>query len=117
MIRNFRSLEGAELGREMARLTDNAEPAARLKVPEIPPRCASCALRAGRHLANQSPATLLDVTKCILGNIPFYCHEPHREGELCSGWAMLMLTKTDEEPITVDWDFIGCPRTVLDPDC
>ena len=70
MIRNFRTPTGAELGRELARLADNAEPAARLKVPQLPPRCASCALRAGRHLANQSPATQLDVVKCLLEKIP-----------------------------------------------
>lgn len=103
MQRNFRSPEGAELGRELARLTDNAEPAARLKVPELPPRCASCALRAGRHLPNQSPVTLLNLTKCLLENMPFECHV--REGELCSGWAMLMLAKTDSEPVEVPWDF------------
>jgi len=105
MIRNFRTPEGAELGRELARLADNAEPAARLKVPELPPRCASCALRAGRHLANQSPTTLLNLIKCLLENIPFECHEPHRAGELCSGWAMLMLAKTDDQSVEVPWDF------------
>ena len=107
MIRNFRTPTGAELGRELARLADNAEPAARLKVPQLPPRCASCALRAGRHLANQSPATQLDVVKCLLEKIPFHCHEPHREGEYCSGWAMIMLTVTDEKPVEVPWDFFG----------
>jgi hypothetical protein len=104
MIRNFRTPEGAELGQELARLTDNAEPQARLKVPQIPPRCASCALRAGPHLANQSPTTLLNMVKCVMENVPFECHEPHRAGELCSGWAMLMLTKPDEL-IEVPWDF------------
>lgn len=105
MIRNFRTPEGAELGVELARLADSAEPAARLKVPELPPRCASCALRAGPHLPNQSPVTLLNMVKCLLENIPFECHEPHRDGELCSGWAMIMLAKTDDQLVEVPWDF------------
>lgn len=109
VIRNYRTPQGAELGRHLARLTDDAEPKARLRVPEIPPRCSSCALRTGPHLANQSPATLLDVTKCVMENTPFFCHQPHREGELCSGWAMLMLAKTDERPITMPWEFLGAP--------
>jgi hypothetical protein len=105
MRRNHRTKEGAELGVELARLCDNAEPAARLKVPEILPRCASCAVRRGPHLANQSPVTLLNFTKCVLENIPFECHEPHRKGELCSGWAMLTLAKTDRESLKVPWGF------------
>jgi len=47
------------------------------------------------------------VVKCLLEKIPFHCHEPHREGEYCSGWAMIMLTVTDEKPVEVPWDFFG----------
>lgn len=38
----------------------------------------------------------------------FYCHEPAREGALCSGWAMFMLAKNDASDFgEVPWDFIG----------
>jgi hypothetical protein len=106
MIRNYRSPEGEELGEHLARLCDQAEPEARLKVPELLPRCSSCALRAGRHIANGSPGTLLDVLKCVMERVPFYCHEPAREGELCSGWTMLMLTAKGES-VKVPWPFYG----------
>src|SRR3954471_18569685 len=105
MIRNYRSPEGEELGEHLARLCDQAEPEARLKIPELLPRCSSCALRAGRHIANGSPGTLLDVLKCVLEGVPFYCHEPAREGDLCSGWTMLMLTTEEEERVEVPWPF------------
>jgi hypothetical protein len=106
MIRNYRSPEGGELGELLARMCDKAEPEARLKVPELPPRCNSCALRAGRHIANGSPGTLLDLLKCVMERIPFHCHEPAREGELCSGWSMLMLT-TKKEIVEAPWPFYG----------
>jgi hypothetical protein len=104
MTRNHRTDEGIEMGRELARLCDSAEPAARLRVPELPPRCASCALRAGRHIANNSPFTLMDVVKCVAEHTPFHCHE--REG-YCSGWAMMVLATEDREPLTVPWGFTG----------
>jgi len=105
MQRNHRTPEGAELGIELARLCDNSEPAARLRVPELPPRCASCALRAGPHIPNGSPGTLLDVVKCVAESVPFMCHEPHRRDDYCSGWAILMLAKTDLEPVRMPWEF------------
>ena len=101
--KNFKSPEGAELGAYMAKWCDDAEPKARLKVPELSPRCNSCACRKGDHLANSSPATLLDFLKCVLEGHEFYCHEPAREGQLCSGWAMFMLAKDDAEFVEVDW--------------
>jgi hypothetical protein len=104
-IRNHRTPEGAELGRTLARWCDDAEPKARLRFPELPPRCASCAFRAGVHVANGSPATQMDALKCVLEGVEFFCHEPAREGMLCSGWAMMMLAKDAADFGEVSWQF------------
>lgn len=107
-MKNFRSPEGAEIGRKMAAWCDAAEPKARLRMPELPPRCNSCAFREGRHLANRSPATQMDALKCVLEGVEFQCHEPGREGALCSGWAMFMLAADSPEDFRdAPWDFIG----------
>jgi hypothetical protein len=92
-IRNRPSPEGERLGEIMSEWCDNAEPKARLRFPELPPRCNSCAFRQGPHLANSSPATQMDVLKCLTEGIEFHCHEPNREDALCSGWAMMMLAE------------------------
>lgn len=105
MVRNRATPEGRELGKIMAKFCDDAEPKARLKVPELPPRCNSCAFRDGPHVANGSPATQMDVIKCLHGGYEFYCHEPARNGHLCSGWAMMMLAKEDATFGEVPWDF------------
>lgn len=111
--RNRRTPEGAEIGRLMARFCDEAEPRARLRMPELPPRCNSCAFREGAHLANGSPATQMDAIKCVIERIEFHCHEPARAGAVCSGWAMMMLGEGDDgvrarlEPGKVPWDFVG----------
>lgn len=104
-VRNKATEEGRQLGAKMAQFCDESEPAARLKVPELPPRCNSCACRKGDHAANGSPETQMDFLKCIMEGVPFYCHEPAREGQLCSGWAMLMLAKEDDKFIRLPWDF------------
>jgi hypothetical protein len=105
LIRNRATPEGRELGEHMARFCDEAEPKARLRLPELPPRCNSCALRAGQHLANGSPETQMDVLKCIMEGIEFHCHEPAREGHICSGWAMMMLAKDEPDFSAVPWPF------------
>lgn len=105
MRRNRTTPEGQELGEHLARLCDDAEPKARLKMPGLPPRCNSCAFRKGAHIANGSPETQMDALKCIVEGHEFYCHEPAREGQLCSGWAMFMLAKNDAEFIEVPWDW------------
>lgn len=50
-IRNYTTPEGHELGGTLAKWCDDAEPQARLKFPELPPRCNSCASgkRFARH--------------------------------------------------------------------
>jgi hypothetical protein len=107
-IRNRTTPEGQELGAILAKWCDQAEPDARLRFPELPPRCNSCAFRAGPHLANGSPETQMDALKCVMEGHEFYCHEPAREGMLCMGWAMFMLAKSGGEGFReVPWDFIG----------
>jgi hypothetical protein len=107
-IRNCVSLEGRELGAKLAKWCDDAEPKARLRMPELPPRCASCAYREGSHLANGSPATQMDALKCAMEGIEFYCHDVHREGHLCSGWAMFMLALDKPEDLKqMPWELIG----------
>jgi hypothetical protein len=109
-VRNRTTPEGAAIGKRMAQFCDDAEPKARLKLPELPPRCNSCACREGPHTANGSPVTQMDFLKCIMEGFEFYCHEPSREGQLCSGWAMFMLAKDDAKFTTVPWDFSADPE-------
>ena len=103
--RNHTTLEGAELGKHLARFCDEAEPKARLKLPELPPRCNSCAFRQGPHVANGSPVTQMDALKCVLEGVEFHCHEPAREGHICSGWAMMMLAKDGSDFREMSWPF------------
>ena len=106
-IRNYRTDEGAELGRTLAKWCDDAEPKAKLRAPELPPRCNSCAFRAGRHLANGSPFTQMDILKCVMEGREFFCHQPDREGALCSGWAIMMLAKDTADFTEVPGEFSG----------
>lgn len=64
--RNHTTPEGFELGRNLARMADDAEPKARLRMPELQPRCQSCAFRAGPHIASGSPFTQMDAMKCVI---------------------------------------------------
>ena len=105
LVRNRATKEGRKLGHHLARFCDEAEPKARLRFPELPPRCASCAFREGPHLANGSLATTMDALKCWLEVRQFNCHEPMREGTVCSGWAMMMLSKDEPDFIKVPWPF------------
>lgn len=105
MTRNRPTPEGAELGKTLAKWADDAEPAARLRLPELPPRCNSCAFRAGSHVANGSPETQMDALKCVMEGVTFLCHEPARDGAPCSGWAMFMLAKDEPDFIETPWPF------------
>lgn len=89
----------------LARFCDEAEPKARLRMPELPPRCQSCAFREGPHVASGSPETQMDALKCLIEGVEFHCHQPDREEHLCSGWAMMMLTKDELDFGTVPWPF------------
>lgn len=114
MIRNRATPDGHALGREIARLCDEAEPRARLKLPELPPRCASCAFREGPHLASGSPETLMDALKCAMEGVEFGCHDVHRLDHPCSGWLMLTLGG-DGKPIDAPWNFTGGSDTPARP--
>jgi len=107
MIRNRANAEGRELGFHLARFCDQAEPKARLKLPELPPRCSSCAFREGPHVASGSPTTTMDALKCVIEGVEFYCHEPTRDGSLCSGWSMMMLAKDEANFGTAPWPSEG----------
>lgn len=104
-VRNRSTIEGRELGRMMAQWCDEAEPKARLKVPDLAPRCASCAFRHGPHAANGSPTTQMDALKCVMENIFFACHEPAREGQMCSGFAMMKLSEKTIRARGTPWPF------------
>ena len=77
--------QGRELGRELARLC-NAEMAGKEDT-----RCATCAFRAGDHLANGSPETLMSALKSAMEGTPFWCHEQHDRA--CAGWAVTRFSK------------------------
>ena len=92
---NLRTSEGAELGYHMARLCDGELSG------KCDDRCRTCAFRAGDHLANGSPETLMTALKCAMENTPFWCHEHDRA---CAGWAAMRTAKGQE--IAVPWDAI-----------
>jgi hypothetical protein len=94
MILNRTTPEGRELGRHMARFCDQE------LVGKSDHRCRTCAFRAGDHLANGSPETLMTALKCALEDTPFWCHEAARP---CAGWAAL---RCKGSPIEVPWDAV-----------
>ena len=108
-IRNRTTPEGRRLGSLLAKQCDDAEPKARLKFPELPPRCNSCAFRQGNHTANGSPETQMDALKCIMEGIEFLCHEPARKGTLCMGWAVFMLAEDKPNFAAAPWPFSDEP--------
>lgn len=93
---NAVTAEGRELGRHMARLCDG-ELAGRRD-----DRCRTCAFRAGDHLANGSPETLMTALKCAMEGDPFWCHEHDRP---CAGWAAMRTGKG--EHIAIPWDAVS----------
>ena len=101
MIPNLPTEEGQALGKELARLCD-IEAA---RNPGAPKRCRTCAFRAGDHVANGSPATLMDALKCVMERKPFWCHEIDEPGtdKLCAGWRAMV----SDTNISVPWDFVG----------
>jgi len=107
--RNRPTPDGAQLGAKLAQWCDDAEPKARLRMPELPPRCNSCAFRQGPHVANGSPTTQMDALKCLMEGVEFQCHEPHRQGHTCSGWAMMMLAEEKPQITPAPWPFSDGP--------
>lgn len=96
MRQNVATPEGRELGSHLARFADIE--AKRCGRDE---RCATCAFRAGAHLANGSPETLMSALKCAVEREPFWCHEADKP---CSGW-LLMRPKSGETG-QVPWDHV-----------
>ena len=80
MRQNKVTLEGWQMGKEIARLCD-VEAAKQGKDG----RCHTCAFRAGDHIANGSPETLMSAMKCVMERTPFWCHESDRP---CRGWLL-----------------------------
>ena len=98
-IPNETTPEGRALGAEMARLCDTA-------IDGEDNRCATCAFRKGDHLANGSPATLMNALKCVIEGDPFYCHEHERP---CAGWVAMSGRKDRGVPrpkLEAPWPFI-----------
>jgi hypothetical protein len=88
-IRNIPSPEGAELGRELARLCDGAESLADAGARK---RCDDCAFRLGT-VPNQCPSTLMNAVKCMAERDEFYCHKAlDADGEpklVCAGYLLM----------------------------
>ena len=80
MRENQATEEGRLLGAQLARLCDGE--AAKTGKDG---RCSTCAFRAGDHLANGSPETLMTALKCAMEREPFWCHE---QDVPCAGWLM-----------------------------
>ncbi|MFA6031795.1 MAG: hypothetical protein WC889_02710 [Myxococcota bacterium] len=103
MRENVATPEGRLLGAELARLCD-AEVAKSGKDG----RCDTCAFRAGDHLANGSPETLMTALKCAMEREPFWCHEHDRP---CAGWRMFRF----DEPVAAPWPIIDGADDSLSP--
>ena len=88
--------EGRELGRHMARLCDQ-ELAGRRD-----DRCRTCAFRAGDHLANGSPETLMSALKSTMERTPFWCHEHDRA---CAGWSAMRFPKG--RSVNAPWEHVN----------
>lgn len=84
---------GHELGRHLARLCDAAEPLARDFGLDMEPRCASCPFRAGPHVPNGSPRTLMDAIRKTRTGEALECNEPERAEEGCTGWAIFLFAE------------------------
>lgn len=94
VIENTATPEGRELGAILAGWCDKeAETQGR------DDRCSTCAFRAGDHLANGSPVTLMSALKCAMEREPFWCHETDVP---CAGWSLMRLSP--EATLTMPWD-------------
>ena len=86
--------EGWQLGKEIARLCD-AEVAKQGKDG----RCGTCAFRAGDHVANGSPETLMSAVKAMAEREPFWCHTWDKP---CAGWTLMRFPAG--ETVTTPWE-------------
>lgn len=88
--------EGRWLGRRLAKFCEIE------LVGKEDKRCTTCAVRAGDHLANGSPETLMSFLKCAMEGEPFWCHEHDRA---CAGWAAMVTPK--DKRVQMPWDHIA----------
>lgn len=96
LVPNVATDEGRALGRQLARLCDG-------QLEGKPDhRCDTCAFRAGDHLANGSPGTLMNALKCAVEREVFWCHEHQRP---CAGWAAMRFPA--DTRAQAPWAFVG----------
>lgn len=85
---------GTFVGRQLARLTDEAEATFRAEHPNARERCADCAFRRGT-IPNRCLTTVADALLCAAEGEVFNCHreEPGAPdlvpNGVCAGWAIL----------------------------
>ena len=105
---------GREVGKNLARMTDEAEEQWRAELGFFPVRCASCAFRKGTF-PNGCLSTVADAMKCAMEvDPPFHCHhgaKPSGPQSLCAGYLLLAGKRTE-----VPWPFtqgLECPVSPL----
>jgi hypothetical protein len=101
--------EGRLIGKELARLTDQAEPGVLAKFPDHARRCNSCAFTANT-LPNGCLPTVMDALKCVMEGEIFYCHQPKpgpdgRPTTPCAGWMMALDAVGNKKPIPTPWPY------------
>lgn len=66
-------------------------------------RCKSCAGTYGT-VPNGCLQTQLDLTKCIVEDVPFLCHQADRKGWPCHAWFAARVHLKDKRG-SVPWEF------------
>lgn len=113
--RNVPSPEGQAIGKELARLTEQARTdlVDRLGLDAVaellPDPCQSCAFRAGTS-PNGCPEAVLDALKCVMEGVPFYCHQSPPNGRgghtgLCRGYLTARAGLVGKTPLPTPWPF------------
>lgn len=97
MVENKVTPEGWLLGKELARLCDG-----RAAEQGRDERCWTCAFRAGDHVANGSPESLMSAVKCLAEREPFWCHERDRP---CAGWLLMRFPA--DGIVELPWEHAG----------
>ena len=97
MRKNVATPEGRALGAHLARFCD-IEAAKQGKDG----RCSTCAFRAGDHVANGSPETVMSALKAAMERTPFWCHQVD---EPCKGW--LLMRSQQGETVEVPWEHVA----------
>ena len=92
-IPNAPTPEGRALGEQVARIVAIEVAKQDARFPNAPPACNECAGTLGT-LPNGCAETLMDLVKCAIEGVPFYCHKGVKEGDppkaLCRAWAALV---------------------------